>query len=285
MNIAIVVDSISSPTKEQREKYQFEVVPINVRFEGKIYKEGIDLTCSQAYQFLEKNPEEFATSAPSPGDFLSAYKKAVEKGAKEILCLTLSAKVSATYNSAVMAKDLIKNEFPNVRIEVVDTEMVASAGTLLCLAAAQARDSGKNFAEIIQLVENLKKKVRLFISLETIRYIYRTGRVPEVASKLGSILPLKPILTLSEGKVRFFGATTSKEKSVKKVLKIMENDWNKNLPEIGIAHADCLSEAEELKNKINQFLPSSKIFISECSPIIGYGTGRGTLLIAYFAKN
>ena len=284
VKIAIIVDSVCAPTKEQIEKYRLEIVPVNVRFEGRVYRDFIDLTAAQAYQFLEKNPDDWATSAPAPGDFLSAYKKVIENGAKEILCLTLSQKISATYNSARMAKETLKTDFPDVRIEVVDTETVAGAETLLCLAAVQAREKGKNFEEIIQLIENLKKKVRVFIILETIRYIYRSGRIPEMASKIGTFLPLKPILTISEGLLRFAGATISKQKSIEKVLRILQKKWDEMLPEISIMHADCLTEAEELKKKVNQLLPSSQIFISECSPIIGYATGRGTLLIAFFCQ-
>jgi fatty acid-binding protein DegV len=105
-----------------------------------------------------------------------------------------------------------------------------------------------------------------------------------VASRIGSILPLKPVLKVSEGALHFAGATTSKEKSVEKILKILKENWDENLPEIGILHADCLPEAEEFKKEINQLFPASQIFISECSPVIGYATGRGTLLVGFFVK-
>lgn len=284
MKIAIITDSTATPTKEQQEKYQFEIVPINVRFEGKVYRDFVDLTAAQAYQFLEKNPDDWATSAPSPGDFLSAYKKVAGKGAEEILCLTISPKLSATLNSARMAKDLAKTELPDVRIEVVDTQTIAGGETLLCITVAGEIEKGRNFDEIIQTVENLKKKVKVFVILETIRHVYRSGRIPEVASKIGAILPLKPILTISDGSLHLAGATISKRKSTEKVLGILKKNWDENLPEIGIQHADCFSEAEELKNRVNQLLPSAQIFISECSPIIGYATGRGSLVIAYFTK-
>jgi DegV family protein with EDD domain len=285
MKIAIVADSLCYPTKEQQEKYQFEIVPINIRFEGKIFKEGVNLTPSQAYYFLDKNPEEFATSAPSPGDFLAAYKKVVERGVKEIICFTLSQKLSATYNSARMAREFIQKEFPDVKIEVIDSETVAGGETILCLTAAREIEKGKNFEEIIQLIENLKKRVKIFLVLETIRYAYRSGRIPEVASKIGALLPLKPILTISDGLVHFFGATTSKEKSINKILKIMKDSWDENLPEIVLMHADCLSEAEKIKEKVNQLMPTAQIFISEVSPVVGYAAGRGTLLIAFFTKS
>jgi len=120
--------------------------------------------------------------------------------------------------------------------------------------------------------------------LETIRYIYRSGRIPEVASKIGAILPLKPTLTISAGSVHFAGATTSKTKSIDKVLKILKESWDEILPDICLMHADCLSEAEKLKQKVQNLLPSAQIFITEFSPIMGYATGRGSLLIAFFGK-
>lgn len=284
MKIALVTDSLAYPTREQQKIYQIEIVPVNVRFEGKVYREGVDLTPSQGYQFLEKNPEEFATSAPSPGDFLAAYQRAAQKGAKEILCLTLPQKISATLNSARMAQNLAKKELPQVRIEVIDSQTVAAGQVLLLLAAGRAIEEGKNLDEIIELVENLKKKVRVFLVLETIRHIYRSGRIPEVASKLGALLPLKPILTITEGKIHFAGAATSKEKGIEKILKILKENFDQSLPEIGLMHADCLSEGVELKEKIEKLFPSAKIFLSEFTPVMGYATGRGTLLIAFFSK-
>jgi len=283
--IALVTDSVACPTREQVEKYKIEIVPVNIQFEGKVYREWVDLTPTQAYQFLEKNPEDWASSAPSPGDFLAAYKRAVEKGAKEILCLTLPQKISATWNSARMAKELAKKELPKLRIEVIDSQTVAAGQVLLLLAAGRAIKEEKTFDEILRLIENLKKKIKVFLLLETIRYIYRSGRIPEVASKLGALLPLKPILTVSEGKLHFAGATTSKKKEIEKVLKILKENWDENLPEIGLMHADCLFEVEELKEKITKIFPSSEIFISEFTPVMGYATGRGTLLVAFYSKS
>lgn len=281
--IAILTDSIACLTREQKEKYGIEVIPVNLMFEGKIYKNGEDLSASEAYQFLEKNPEGFATSAPSPGDFLEAYRKAALKTDK-ILCFPLSSKLSATYNGARIAKDLAKTELPQLKIGVIDTLTVGAGQALLAIAAARAAKEGKSFEEIIELVENLKKRVRVFLVLETIRHVYRTGRIPEVASKIGGKLPLKPILSISNGEVHFAGAASSKQKGVEKLLKILRESLDQKLTEIGVMHADCLKEAEELKEKIASQLPSAQIFITEFSPIMGYATGRGTLGIAFYSK-
>lgn len=282
--IAIVTDSTACFTPEQKSRYPIELVPVNIRFEGKVYREGINLTHTQAYQFLEKNPEDWATSAPSPGDFLAAFRRVAQKGAKEILCFTLPEKISATWNSARMAKELAKREMSQVKIEVIDSGTVAIGETLLGLKLGQAIEEGKSFEELIGMTEDLKKKIRVFLLLETIRYVHRSGRIPEVASKIGALLPLKPILSAFGGKVHFEGATTSKEKSKKKVLQILKESFDPNFPEIGLMYIDSLEEAEKFKEEISQLLPATKIFITEFSPIVGYATGRGTIGIGFFAK-
>lgn len=283
MKIGIVTDSIASISKEDAENYQIQVVPVNLLFEGKIYKDGLDLTAEKAYEILEKNPEELTTSAPSAGDFLSAYRQAALQ-ADQIICLTVSQHISATFDSARMAKGLFENEAPEKKLEVIDTQTATVGQTLLVLAVARAIKEGKSFEEAIELVKNLRKKIRTFLLLETIRYIHRTGRIPEIASKIGGILPFKPIIEVSGGKLGFGGMTNSKEKSVEKILNVLKESLNPDYQEVGITHANALQEAETLKEKIKSLFPQSNIFITICSPIIGYGTGPGLLGIAFFAK-
>jgi DegV family protein with EDD domain len=284
MLIGLVADSTAYLTQEQKTRYRIELVPINVHFEGRIYQDGVDLSIAQAYQFLEKNPKDWATSAPSPGNFLTAFRKLSEQGAKEILCLTLPQSVSATWNSARMAKNLAQTEIPGVRIEVMDSGTAAVGETLMLLKIAEAIEKGANFQEIIKLAETLRSKIRVYILLETIRYIYRSGRIPEVASKLGALLPLKPILGIHGGKLHFTGATTSMGKSKERIIKNLKEAWDGNLPEIGLTYIDNSDETREIKEEISSLLPSSHIYISEFSPIVGYATGQGTIAVGYFVK-
>jgi len=282
--IVLITDSTSHLSKEEKSRYPVEIVPINVMFEGKVYKDNVDLSMEQAYQFLEQNPKDWATSAPSPGDFIAAYKTAATKGAKEILCLTLPPAISATWNSARNAKTMAKKEMPGIRIEVVDSGTATIGGSLLIQKLAEAIEQGKRFEELLQMAESLRKKVRVYLVLETIRYVYRSGRVPEIASKIGSLLPLKPILGVFGGKVHFMGATASKEKSKEKILNLLKEELDPNLPEIALSHIDSFEEVSQLKEKTASLLPQARITIREFSPLIGYATGRGTIGIGYFSK-
>jgi len=282
--IAIVTDSTALFTREEKSQFQIETVPLNIMFEGKVYRDGVDLTTKQAYQFLEKNPEDWATSAPAVGEFLAVFKKHALQGTKEIICLTLTKSVSATWNNARMAKEIAKKELPEVKIEVIDSNTGLAGETLIILRIARAVKEGKKFQEIIDLTEKLKSKIRVYLLLETIRYVYRSGRIPEVASKVGALLPLKPILSFFGGRVHFAGATTSMEKSKEKIIKNLEENWDPSFPEISLMYIDNLKEIEEVKKEISFLLPSARISISEFSSIIGYATGRGTFGIGFFAK-
>lgn len=283
MKISIITDSIASISQEDIEKYGIQVVPVNLLFKGKVYRDGIDLTAEKAYQILEKNPKEFATSAPSPGDFLQAFRQAANS-AEKIICLTVSKGVSATFDSARMAQSLFKTEFPQKEVEVIDTQTVTVGQALLVLTTARLINEEKDFNEMINVIQTFREKTKTYLLLETIRHIYRTGRIPEIASRIGGIMPFKPILKVTGGKIHFGGMVSSKEKGIEKIINNLKENLDPNHQEIGITHTSVPKEAEKMKEKIQSLFPKSDIFITVCSPIIGYGTGPGLLGIAFYSK-
>ncbi len=282
--IAIVVDSTAYFTPIEKSQYLIEVVPVNVMFEGKIYRDGINLTTDQAYQFLKKNPEDWATSAPSVGDFLTAFRKVSIQGVEAIICLTLAQSISATWNNARNAKEIAKKEMPELKIEIIDSGTAVVGERLLALRIGQMVKEGKEFGELVEMVENFKKKLRVFVLLETIRYVYRSGRIPKIASKIGAILPLKPILSVYGGKIKFKEATVSKEKGEEKIMEILKENFDENFPEIDLTYIDNLEEIKNFKKRISSLIPGVKISISQFSPIVGYATGPGTIGVGFFSK-
>ncbi len=138
--VAIVTDSIACLTRELVEQYGIEIMPVNFYAGGKVYKDWVDVTTSEAYELFLKDPESFKTSAVSPEDCFEAYRKA-SKRAKDILCVTISAKLSAIYNVALGAKEQIKSELPQVSLEVLDSRTVTAAEGFVALAAVTVRES------------------------------------------------------------------------------------------------------------------------------------------------
>ncbi len=283
MTVAIVTDSIACLTPEHIQQYNIKVVPVNIFFNGKVYRDWVDLTPSQAYEFLEKAPEFWKSSAPAPEDYWEAYQE-ISKHAQNILVVTISSKLSMCYNSAVTAKERAKEELPKAIIEVLDSETCTAAEGFIALAAARAAAKGKTFDEVIAIAKQVKEKVKFVALLETIRYAYRTGRIPKIASQIGSILSIKPILTAKDGLIHFVTATRTKDKGIEKMLHIMREyqSTSKSL-HVAIMHAAALEEAEKLKERVAAEFNCAELFIADFSPVMGYATGWGTLALAFYS--
>jgi len=281
-NVAIIVDSIACLTREMIEQYGITVMPLNFYFGGKIYRDWVDVTPSEAYELFLKDPDSFKTSSVSPGEALEAYREA-SKQAQNIFCVTVSSKISAVYNAALQAKEQAKAELPQTSIEVMDSQICAAAEGFIALAAARAAAEGKNLAEVVKAAEEIRDKVNFFVFLDTVRHVYRSGRIPKIASQAGSILNIKPILTVSSGVLHFVGIARSKKSGVERLLKTMRDRVGLRPVHVAVTHAYALEEAEQLKKRISSEFNCAELWISEFSPLMGYACGTGTLGIAFYS--
>ena len=280
--VAIVTDSISCLTREMVEQYGVTILPLNFHFRGKVYKDWVDITPSQAYELFLQDPESFKTSSVSPGDCLDAFRK-VGRQAESIFCITLSVKLSTVYNVALVAKKQVKAELPHTPIEVLDSRTVTAAEGFVVLAAARAAAEGKSLAEVVKAAKEMSDKVSFFAFLDTVRYVYRSGRIPKIASQAGSILNIKPMLTISSGVLHFVGVVRSRKSGVERLLKLMRDKVGQNPVHVAVMHAHAPEEAEKLKERVSSEFNCSELWISEFSPLMGYATGTGTLGLAFYS--
>ncbi|GAJ09281.1 unnamed protein product, partial [marine sediment metagenome] len=234
------------------------------------------------YELFLKNPDSWGSSAPSPADFLKAFREASQQ-TKNILCITISAKLSATYDVAQVAKERAEAELSGTAIEVLDSQTTTAAEGFVALAAARAAAGGKNLAEVIKAAEEMRDKVRFFAFLDTVHHIYRSGRIPKIASQVGSILHIKPILTVSSGLVHFTGVARSKKSGVERLLKIMRAKVGLRPVHVAVMHAYAQDEGERLKERISSEFNCAELWLTEFSPVMGYACGTGTLGIAFYS--
>jgi len=281
--VAIVTDSIACLTKEIVAQYGIRIVPLNFYSEGKVYKDWVDIAPAEAYELFLKDPESFKTSAASPEDCLKAYREA-SKQTKNILCITISAKLSAVYNVAQGAKEQAKTELPQTSIEVLDSQTATAAEGFIVLAAARAAAEGKGLAEVIKAAEEMRDRVSLIALMDTVRYVYRTGRIPKVAALAGSMLNIKPIFTISSGVPHFMNAVRNKERGIDRLLKIMSDKVGLNPVHVAVMHAYALDEAERLKERVSSEFNCAELWITEFSPVMGYACGTGTLGLAFYSE-
>jgi DegV family protein with EDD domain len=284
VKVAIVADSIACLTREQVEQYGITIAPIPITFEGKIYRDWVDITPTEAYEMFLKDPESFRTAGASPGIFIEAYRQASQR-ARDILCVTLSAKLSGAYDAAKQAIVEVGEELPQLSVAVVDTKTVTATEGLIALAAARAAEAGGSLAEVVQVAEEMRERVTFLALLDTIRHVYRTGRIPKIAAIAGSMLNIKPILTSSGGIIRFVTASRSRERGIEKMLKIMRDKVGQRPVHVAVMHAYAPEEAEKLKERVAAEFNCAELWITEFSPVMGYATGTGTLGLAFYHES
>jgi DegV family protein with EDD domain len=280
--VAIVTDSIACLTRELAAKYEIEIIPINFYAGGRLYRDWVDVAPSEAYELFLQDPDSFKSSPASPEDCLEVYRTA-SRHAGSIACITVSARLSGMNNTATKAKEMAATELPGTTIEVLDSLTATPAEGMVALAAARAADEGKDMPEVIRAAEAIKPKVNAIVFLDTIKHVYRSGRIPKVASQLGSALNIKPILTVS-GMVHFAGMARNRNHGIERVLQMMRDKVGDRPVHVALMHAYAPEEAERLKERVTGEFNCIEVWLAEFSPIMGYACGTGTVGVAFYPE-
>ena len=281
--VAIVTDSVACIPKERVEEYGIEVVPIQVVFGDKVYRDGVDITPREFYAMLRKAEKLPTTASAIPGAVLEAYQKASQRS-DSILCVTISSKLSGMFEAAQLAKEMAKEELPDVTIELLDSEIAAAAQGLIVLEAAKAAASGKSLSEVVETAKNVRQRVHLLIMLDTLYYLAKGGHVPKVAALAGSIIKIKPLLTFKEGEAEPIANPRTNSKAIERILQLMEQWMVKGEPlHVAVTHADVEDEAIKLRDRIASQYDCADLFITEFTPVMGAHTGPGVIGICFFS--
>jgi len=280
LKVVIVTSSISCLPHDRVRRYGIKVVPVPFMLNGHSYLDGVDISATEVYEQLAYEYP-FRTSAPSPGDYLKAYQE-VLKEHNAILCLTVPSKISMMYDSACSAA---KQMASDAIIRVLDTGTAAGGQALIDMAAAEAASSGAALEEITQLIANLKDKVRLYGLIVASRYLARTGRVPSPLPSAASALSIKPVFTISQGKIKLVGLVRTEKSGVDRMLSLMHADVAENPVRVIVQHANAPQQAENLRQRVEAEFNCIELRVTEFSPIIGFATGPGCLALAFCAED
>ena len=283
--VAIVTDSVACISPEQAEKYGIEVVPIELHFEDRVYRDGIDLSPTEFYTLFRQAKKLPTTAAALPGSFLEAYHKASRRAAS-ILCISLSAKLSGMFNSAQLAIERLNGALPDTAIRVLDCGTAAAAQGLVVLAAAKAAASGEDLTGVIETAKSVMQRVRLFVMVDTLRYLVKGGRVPKVAALATSLLRIKPILTIANGEAVPVTNPRTIPGAMKRILELMGQKIVTGQPlHVAVMHADALDKAMVLREQISSRFDCAELFITEFTPVMGAHTGPGVIGIAFYPED
>ena len=197
MAVKVVTDSSADLPGQLAQELGITVVPIYVRFGEEVYRDRVNITEDEFYQRLEHDPVHPSTVQPGPQDFLEVYRK-LSPGADGIVSIHISAKLSGTCNSALMAKEMLETGCP---VEVVDSQATTMGLGLIAIAAASMANAGESMDKVVEEVKQAIPQIHLLALFDTLKYLLLGGRIGKAKALLGSILNVKPMLSLKDGEV------------------------------------------------------------------------------------
>jgi DegV family protein with EDD domain len=277
--ISIITDSSTYLPNEYVKKYGIIVIPLSLTWEGKNYLDGVDISAKEFYLRL-KNANTLPTTSQVPvNDFVVAIQKELDKG-KSVIVLPISKGVSATYESALAAKQQMNH--PNV--EIIDTQLVSMALSFQVLTVARAAEKGASLAECKKVAYEAYNHIGVYFTVDTLKYLHKGGRIGGAKRFLGAALAIKPILQIRDGKIEAAGSAMTRKKAIEEMVQMVKNAIGDKKPvRISVFHALEEEYAQELQTRLNKELNVVEGILSEVSPAIGSHVGPGTISIAWMA--
>jgi DegV family protein with EDD domain len=280
--LLVMTDSVAGIPKNLAEEYQINVVPAaNILFDGHTYIDGVTLSTTEAYQLIKKDPDKFTTSALTPGYFLDEYLK-LSKKAQGILHITLSSALSANYKTAGLASEMLQKESPQTNVRIFDSKTVAGSQGLIVLAAARAATQGKSLEDVANIAEQVRQKTKGIMMLDTLRYVYRTGRMSKFASRMAALFNIKPINRMTdEGTLEFVDKVRNREAGYQKLIDLIKEEAKTDSLHFMLMHAAAPEMADRFSQLLRQQFNCLRVLISEYSPVMGYGAGPGAIFVGF----
>lgn len=281
-NVAVVTDTTACVPPEYVTGLGIEVVPVQLIIEEKTYRDGIDISPAEFYALLRKVKKMPTTSSSSPEPYFNAFRNA-SRQAQNILCFTEPAKFSAMYDSACVAMETARSTLKGVTIEVIECSTAAAGQGLVVLAAARAAALGKPLAEVRKIAGDIMSRVNLYATLDTLQYLARSGRVPQAAVLVNSILSIKPVFTLNHADPHTVALPRTMQSAIDRMLKLMQEAMVAGQKlHVAVMHADALEQATVLKDRVTSRFDCQEIFITEFTPVMGVHTGPGLIGVAFY---
>lgn len=279
----VVTDGSADLPEELIAQRGITVVPFYVMLgDGPYRRQGSEITTADFYNWMVDNPGVFPkSSAPSAQDYYTVFKPAAEAGEK-ILCICITTKFSSSYQSALIAREMVRDEVPDAVIQVIDSTVNTVLQGQVVLEACALRDAGASFDDAVRIIGEIKPTGRIFFTIGGIEYLRIGGRIGKLAGKVGSVLGIRPIITLSEGEIHSSGMARGRPRSLDRVLSIARDYLSENFKSgselsISVGYGYGFDEALAFRGRVQAMLSElgleTEVPIYRIGAVIGVHTG------------
>ncbi len=276
--LKIVMDSACEIPEEWQSEFGVAVIPINIQFGNKTYKQGIDLSNDDFYHLANSTGVIPKTSQPTPQQFVEFYNRIADVG-DTILSLHVSSKLSGTFNSAILAAQELHNK---LNVIPYDSGAGSAAVGYMCKEARQLDRAGATIEDILARLDTIRHNVSIVLTLDSLEYAKRSGRVKALPAALAALIKIKPIIILKDGILDMKEKVRTRQRAVNRVLEIVQQRVGDRLVNVAVVHAQSLEAAKQLMQKINETLHVNEAIISDLSIGVAANLGPGTIgIVAY----
>lgn len=279
--IRIITDSTCEASPTILNHPRVTVVPLYVIFGQESYRDTVDMTREQFWAYLPQSNVLPTTSQATPAQFEAPFR-AFTEGGDEVIAITLSGKLSRTYESALAAREAL----PGAPISVIDSRSISVGLGLMLEAAVEMAEAGASRAAITARLEQMRDQVRILFALQTLEYLQRGGRIGKAQAFVGTLLQFKPLLSITDGEVH----PAARVRSMSKAIETMQDLLLQQVParganvRIGVTHANAADAAAEIATVLSKQFATAHVFTCMLGPVIGTHVGPGTVGAAVYGE-
>lgn len=280
MNVQILADSACDLTEKYHQEYNIDIVPLTVHLDGQDYQDQIDIEPKKLYDAM-RNGSSPKTSQVTPQTFKAIFTK-YAKANQPLIYFAFSSELSGTYQAAKMVQEEMKEEYPDANIHIIDTKCASLGYGLVVLRVAELAKQGASIDEIIEIGTYYANHMEHIFTVDDLKYLFRGGRVSRTSAFVGSLLKIKPLLHVEQGKLVPIEKIRGSKRVLGRMIEVMEErgvDFDKQT--IGISHGDDLATAEKLATMIKEKFPVKDVLIENVGAVIGAHSGPGTIALFF----
>lgn len=278
--IKIITDSTSYIPSHLQAQFDISIVSLGILVNEKNIRE-VDIENEQFYAEMVHASEIPSSSQPSPYELYDTFERLIKQG-HSIVALFISSEMSGTYASALSTKQALLEVYPKAEIEILDSRSNCMQLGYAALVAAQAAEAGKTLQEVVSAAKDVIMHSRFLFTPDTLTYLKKGGRIGSASALLGTLLQIKPILTVTDGKTAVFTKVRTKKKAIDALVTgLMEDLKERDLGDVIVHHINCPDEGQALAKKLSDAL-KRPVHIQSIGPVIGAHVGPGSIGVAYY---
>jgi len=280
--VAILTDSTASIPEDMLKSLNIRVVAYYIHRGQEVLRDLVTIQRDEFLQWLGTARFLPTTASPGPGDYVQAYEQLVDEGHDEIVSIHMSSRASGAFQAASVARSMLKEKLPQIKVEVIDTLNAALCQGWMTIEAARSALEGLKMEEIVEKIKSMIPVTHLIQTADTLKYLYMGGRIGKAKHLVGSLLNIKPLVSMEDGVIIAVGVARSRSQAYQMMADKIEEAVGRSKVKIAYVHAGAKLEAEKIKKIVDTRLNTVESFIAELSPALAVHTGPGTAGLCYY---